>query len=369
MINYNIEVGEKKKNTKKEIIILSIIAIILVSAAIFGGIELAKRRSLAKKPMNSENTQYAQSGQEDNSQSDKENNLQSTNGQVNTNQEKNTNQEQNSSQTESGGQTQNNGNTENNGQNQNNQNGASNNNQPAQNNSGEQNEQEGNTQEVSGSKLTDKQIESIDKIYNSKEKVAYLTFDDGPSSTVTPKILDTLKKENIKATFFVLGTMVKSNASLLKRERAEGHYIANHGYSHVYSKVYANENKPLEEYEKTNKIIAEALGDSTYQANVFRFPGGSVGGTYDKIKTKAKKVLKEKGIAYLDWNCLTNDAAGSDTKEEIMKSLKSTCKGKNSIVVLMHDAPNKKLTAETLPDVIAYLRSQGYSFKNLYDII
>ena len=357
MINYNIEVGEKKKTTKKEIIILSIIAIILVSAAIFGGIELAKRRSLAKNSINSENTQYAQSGQEDNSQSDKESNLQSTNGQVNTNQEKNTNQEQNSNQTESGGQA------------QNNQNGASNNNQGAQISDEEQSGQEENKQEVSGSKLTDKQIEAIDKIYNSKEKVAYLTFDDGPSSTVTPKILDTLKKENIKATFFVLGTMAKSNASLLKRERAEGHYIANHGYSHVYSKVYANENKPLEEYEKTNKIIAEALGDSTYQANVFRFPGGSVGGTYDKIKTKAKKVLKEKGIAYLDWNCLTNDAAGSDTKEEIMQSLKSTCKGKNSIVVLMHDAPNKKLTAQTLPDVIAYLRSQGYSFKNLYDVI
>ncbi len=341
MINYNIEVGEKKKNTKKEIIILSIIAIILVSAAIFGGIELAKRRSLAKKPMNSENTQYAQSGQEDNNQD--------VNGEINTNSSEN--------------------NVSNQNENQENKNGTSSNNQETQISSGEQSEPEENNPEVSGSKLTDKQIEAIDKIYNSKEKVAYLTFDDGPSSTVTPKILDTLKKENIKATFFVLGTMVKSNGSLLKREREEGHYIANHGYSHVYSKVYANENKPLEEYEKTNKIIADALGDSTYQSNVFRFPGGSVGGYYDKIKTKAKKVLKKEGIAYLDWNCLTNDAAGSDTKEEIMKSLKSTCKGKNSIVVLMHDAPNKKLTAQTLPDVIAYLRSQGYSFKNLYDVI
>ncbi len=357
MVNYNIEVGEKKKTTKKEIIILSIIAIILVSAAIFGGIELAKKRNLAKNSINSENTEYAQSKIENNVQSNKEGNIQSTNEQVNTNQGNNTNQVQNLNQTESSGKD------------QNNQNGASNNNQLDQNNSAEQSRQEQNNQEASESRLTAKQIEAIDKIYSSKEKVAYLTFDDGPSSTVTPKILDTLKKENIKATFFVLGTMAKSNASLLKREKAEGHYIANHGYSHVYSKVYENENKPLEEYEKTNKIIAEALGDSTYQANVFRFPGGSVGGTYDKIKTKAKKVLKEKGIAYLDWNCLTNDAAGSDTKEEIMKSLKSTCKGKNSIVVLMHDAPNKKLTAETLPDVIAYLRSQGYSFKNLYDVI
>ncbi len=107
--------------------------------------------------------------------------------------------------------------------------------------------------------------------------MAFLTFDDGPSSTVTPKILDTLKQENIKATFFVLGTMVKSNSDILKREQEEGHYIANHGYSHVYNKVYANENKPLEEYNKTNKLIQEALGDISYQTNVFRFPGGSVG--------------------------------------------------------------------------------------------
>ena len=218
-------------------------------------------------------------------------------------------------------------------------------------------------------KLTVEQIKAINNIYKSEEKRAFLTFDDGPSSAVTPKILDTLKKENIKATFFVLGTMVKSNPDILKRENDEGHYIANHGYYHVYKKVYKNANAPLEEYKKANKLIQDALGEPNYQSNVFRFPGGSVGGYYDKIKAKAKKKFEENGIAYLDWNCLTNDADGADTKEAIMANLKETCKGKNSIVVLMHDAPNKDLTAETLPDVISYLRKQGYSFKNLYDIM
>ena len=52
-----------------------------------------------------------------------------------------------------------------------------------------------------------------------------------------------------------------------------------------------------------------------------------------------------------------------------MKNLKNTSKGKKSLVILMHDAPNKDLTAETLPDVIKYLREQGYSFKNMYDVI
>lgn len=218
-------------------------------------------------------------------------------------------------------------------------------------------------------KLTKEQINAINNIYKSEEKRAFLTFDDGPSTTVTPKILDILKKEDIKATFFVLGTMVKSNPEILKREREDGHYIANHGYSHVYKTVYKDENAPLKEYEKTNSLIQDALGEPNYQANVFRFPGGSVGGYYDKIKAKAKKKFEENEIAYLDWNCLTNDSDGADTKTAIMSNLKSTCKGKKSIVVLMHDAPNKSLTAETLPDVISYLKEQGYSFKNLYDIM
>ncbi|MCI9039093.1 MAG: polysaccharide deacetylase [Clostridia bacterium] len=217
--------------------------------------------------------------------------------------------------------------------------------------------------------LTKEQLKAIDNIYDSKEKVAFLTFDDGPSSNITPQILDVLKKEDVKATFFVLGTMVKANPEVLKREKEEGHYIANHSYSHVYPKVYANENKPLEEYNKTNKIIQDALGDNEYQSNIFRFPGGSVGGYYDKLKKKAKKKFKENGISSLDWNCLTNDSDGANTKQAIMKNLKNTSKGKKSLVILMHDAPNKDLTAETLPDVIKYLREQGYSFKNMYDVI
>ena len=226
-----------------------------------------------------------------------------------------------------------------------------------------------NQQDTTYKGLTKEQLKAIDNIYDSEEKVAFLTFDDGPSSNVTPKILDVLKKEDIKATFFVLGTMVKANPGVLRREREEGHYIANHSYSHVYSKVYANKNKPLEEYNKTNKLIQEALGDSNYQSNIFRFPGGSVGGYYDKLKQKAKKKFQEKGISYLDWNCLTNDSDGAETKQAIMQNLKATSKGKKSLVILMHDAPNKDLTAKTLPDVIKYLKEQGYSFQNMYDVI
>lgn len=230
------------------------------------------------------------------------------------------------------------------------------------------NKQEENANETVG-KLTKEQIQAINHIYNSDEKRAFLTFDDGPSSSVTPKILDTLKEEKVKATFFVLGTMVKSNPEILKREAKEGHYIANHGYSHIYKNIYKNETAPLEEYKKTNKLIQDALENPNYESNVFRFPGGSVGGYYDKMKKKAKKVFTENNIAYLDWNALTYDADGASTKEEIMKNLKNTCGNQNSVVILMHDAPNKDLTAKTLPDVISYLKEKGYTFYNLYDIL
>lgn len=86
--------------------------------------------------------------------------------------------------------------------------------------------------------LTDIGRENMTNIYTREEKVAYLTFDDGPSRTVTPLILDLLKVNDIKATFFVLGSRVVAYQDLLQREYDEGHFIANHGYSHVYSSIY-----------------------------------------------------------------------------------------------------------------------------------
>lgn len=213
-------------------------------------------------------------------------------------------------------------------------------------------------------------IENVENIYNGTTgKRVFLTFDDGPSKAVTPYILDTLKEHNIKATFFLLGSRVKLNPDLVKREYEEGHYIANHGYSHQYSKIYASSNDVIKEYNKTEQEIRKALGDMNYSSHLFRFPGGSVGGTYSKIKKETKKELKKQQIAYLDWNALTNDAAGANTKEKIMSNLKKTVKNYNNVVILMHDAPDKILTYETLEEVIDYLENKGYAFKNMYDLM
>lgn len=210
--------------------------------------------------------------------------------------------------------------------------------------------------------------EEITNIYYSEEKIAYLTFDDGPSKNITPQILDILKQENVPATFFVLGSRVELNPDLLKREYDEGHYIANHGYSHQYSQIYASKDTVFDEYIKCENAIRNALNNQEYNTYLFRFPGGSSGGRYADVKAQAKELLHSYGVNHTNWNCLTGDAEGKTTPEELMGCLQQTMQGDGSIIVLMHDASDKSYTAETLPTVISYLREQGYIFKNFYGI-
>ena len=226
-----------------------------------------------------------------------------------------------------------------------------------------------NTREIRLPKLTEKAKINISNIYQSTEKIAYLTFDDGPSSNITPQILEILDRYNIKATFFLLGQNIDRYPELVNEEYDKGHYIANHGYSHVYDKIYSNEQAVLEEYNRTEESIKKALNIQDYSSHLFRYPGGSGGTKYKNVKNQAKSVLAENNIAYLDWNALTNDSVGTPTEESIISNLISTVGEKNSVVVLMHDASTKQLTVNTLPQVIDYLIEQGYSFKNFYDIM
>lgn len=220
------------------------------------------------------------------------------------------------------------------------------------------------------SALNSEELERFDKIYSrSDPKRVFLTFDDGPTQQVTPYILDLLKNEGIKASFFVLGSRVDANPELVKREYEEGHFIANHGYSHSYSKIYQSSDTVLEEYNTTVNSIRNAIGNPNYNSLVFRFPGGSVGGPYDSTKKAAKQVLRTQGIASVDWDALTGDAEGIKTKEGLYNRFLQTAVNYSSIVLLMHDAADKILTYEVLPQIISYCRNNGYEFKTMYDLI
>lgn len=199
----------------------------------------------------------------------------------------------------------------------------------------------------------------------SQRKMCYLTFDDGPNNTVTPKILDILRRYGIKATFFQVGTLIEANPDICRRVFEEGHLVANHTYDHTYSKIYENDESFLTEFNKTAELIQEITGESYFP--LVRFPGGSHNtGTYGEAKQKYKALLAQNGYYYCDWNVLSGDAESSyKTPEQLINRIKKTTTGKNQIVVLMHDAGNKKQTAEALPAIIEYLIGEGYSFSTL----
>lgn len=210
--------------------------------------------------------------------------------------------------------------------------------------------------------------EDIKNLYFSTEKVAYLTFDDGPSATITPQILDILKNENVPATFFVVGARVKKYPNLVKRAYEEGHYIANHGYTHTYSEIYKSVDTIFGEYVDCENAVREAIGISDYRMYLFRYPGGSAGGRYADLKSESKGMLNSYGVTYTNWNCMTGDAEGKNTVEDQLNELKATMEGDDTIIVLMHDASDKQTTADALPEIIRYLREQGYTFKNFYEV-
>lgn len=209
----------------------------------------------------------------------------------------------------------------------------------------------------------------VTNIYNSDYKRVFLTFDDGPSKSVTIPILDILKENNAKATFFVLGSNAERYPEIVKRAYKEGHYIANHSFTHVYSNIYASPQNVLDEYNKAEIAIKNAIGDQNYNSRLFRFPGGTVGGKYANVKKDAVNLLNQNNVAHLDWNALTADAAGLDNVDEMLSYVEKTIGNKNSVVILMHDTGAKKETYELLPRLIQVLKEKGYVFENIYDLL
>lgn len=194
--------------------------------------------------------------------------------------------------------------------------------------------------------------------FSNKEKIVYLTFDDGPSRTVTPQILDILKENDVKATFFVLGSMVEKSPDILKREVNEGHAIANHSYSHDYNKLYSSTSNFIQDMKMSENAIRNVLGE--YNSKIIRFPGGSFG------RTEYIKAAKEAGYHSVDWNALNGDAeAAYVTKERLVSRFMETSAGKNTLYVLMHDTYGKETTVQALPEIIKYLKDNGYEFKVL----
>ncbi|WP_143317486.1 polysaccharide deacetylase family protein [Clostridium sp. HBUAS56017] len=226
---------------------------------------------------------------------------------------------------------------------------------------------------------------SLEKIVRPKsfpvrtdgKKVVYLTFDDGPSTTNTPKILDILKENNIKASFMIMGKNAeKSEESkeILRRTVKEGHAIGNHTYGHDYNYLYPysgkvrvlNVNNFMGDVDKCNQTLKSILGKD-FSTRVIRFPGGftSWRGT-DKIKP----IMEQKGYASIDWNAETKDSEGKPKNADELfqvckKDLQILGPNADSVIILMHDTYGKGETVNALQRIIDMFKEKGFEFRTM----
>lgn len=205
--------------------------------------------------------------------------------------------------------------------------------------------------------------------YDGK-RLVFLTFDDGPNTTMTPRILDCLKENNVPATFFLVGKNISpETAPILKRQLAEGHGLAMHSFSHDYDALYPNRvgngEKILGEAQATEAALQKYLG-SDFFTPVWRYPGGHM--SWKNLEA-ADQLLAEKGYQWMDWNAAPGDAMPTGERPTTVDGM--VAYNEKSLtefpdhhvhVVLMHDAFDKELTLASLPKIIQFFKERDYTF-------
>lgn len=179
---------------------------------------------------------------------------------------------------------------------------------------------------------------------NNGKKTAFLTFDDGPSVTVTPRILDTLNQYKVNATFFLVGSCIESNSEskeILKRAFKEGNAFGNHTYTHNLKLLYPHNkvdvNYFMQEVDKTNNILRDILGYDFY-TRIIRMPGGYMSRQYykDTNLTAFNDKIKECKMFSIDWNAYDADAEGrKKSAEQLLNEVKKSVANQEKVVILM----------------------------------
>ncbi len=194
---------------------------------------------------------------------------------------------------------------------------------------------------------------------DNKEKVVYLTFDDGPGGNVTKDILDTLKKEEVLATFFVIGSEIKGQEAILLRIKDEGHSIGLHSFTHDRNKLYCSNDNFLNEMMKAQDAIYNVTGE---KYNILRFPFGCNNKSY-RLTQNLVDILHKNNFKIYDWNADSGDGANYKSSPETI--IRKACKAEDNVVVLMHCGFINKNSAKALPSIIKYYKNNGYTFKTI----
>lgn len=192
-------------------------------------------------------------------------------------------------------------------------------------------------------------------------KTIYLTFDDGPGP-YTSKLLDVLKKYNVKATFFV--TNKGSYNNLISRMAAEGHAVGIHTASHDYEKIYASEDAFFADQQIVQDIIIAQTGSPT---KLMRFPGGSsntISNFNPGIMSRLAVAVTEKGMRYFDWNVSSGDAGETTSTSQVVANIKNGILSSGKYAnVLQHDIKNFSVNA--VEEILQWGIAKGYTFAAL----
>ncbi|MNH77439.1 Peptidoglycan-N-acetylglucosamine deacetylase [compost metagenome] len=197
------------------------------------------------------------------------------------------------------------------------------------------------------------------KFRGPQVKQIALTFDDVPDPRFTPQVLDVLAKYHIKATFFVVGQRAVKHPGLVKRIYREGHLIGNHSYNHP---LFKNRNLAYFKNQilRTEKIIYNLTG---FRPKLIRPP-------YGEINEEQLRWVKSSGYKVINWNVDSKDWKGLN-KEQVKNNILSAA-GPGSII-LQHAGggvgADLSGTVQALPEVISTLRSQGYTFVDLSELL
>ena len=188
-------------------------------------------------------------------------------------------------------------------------------------------------------------------------KKVYLTFDDGPGSQ-SGKILDILKKNHVKATFFVTGKEDASSKKIYQRIVKEGHTLAMHSYSHIQDVIYDSKEAFEKDLKQINRCLYEATGVHT---KFYRFPGGSSTQNTSLPIQNFIDVLKKNHYLYLDWNVISPDINNANaTKEQVVTGVMQGVDAYDTAVVLMYDVADKPMTVKALPSIIKQIKAKNY---------
>lgn len=190
----------------------------------------------------------------------------------------------------------------------------------------------------------------VNQIEDMAEKKVALTYDDGPNEVYTERLLEVLRQEDVKATFFLLGKAVSQHPQLVKETYDQGHLIGNHTYNHVDISKLSKADAAAEILD-TNRAIQASTGEYPY---LFRPPFGKVNAGFER---NSEMLVALWDVDPRDWSCQNTDKIVRHVEKHV----------KENSVILMHDAYPE--TVEATKRIIPLLKEQGYKFVTMDEIL